>query len=418
MTRMNWRVLKSMLSDAEKICLKAIESCLPDRAVKEALGQKKLTGNIYLVAVGKAAFQMARAACEMVSIKRGIVISKYGHIPGRIDKVETYEAGHPVLDGNSLKATAEVIEMCSHLKKEDTVLFLLSGGASALFEKPLVSLEELQDISDQMLKKGLNITEINTIRKKLSMVKGGRFARLCKPAKVCSIILSDVLSDRLDIIGSGPTADDSSDGKDALQIIEKYQLNIREETLDLIIGSENIKVDNCDNIIIGSVKILCRNAMKEAEKLAYKAILIDDGIDCEAKDAGDLLYQNVRKHLSDKEKIALIMGGETTVKVKGKGLGGRNQELVLSQAEHLSGLDNVLIMSLGSDGTDGPTDAAGAYVDGNTLTRLREKGISLAETLKNNDSYHALEKIDALIKTGPTGTNVNDITIALISFPS
>ena len=404
-----------MLSDAKKICLSAIESCLPDRAVKEALRQKKLEGDIYLVAVGKASFRMASAACEMLAIRKGIVISKYNHIPGKIDKVETYEAGHPVLDENSLKATGAVIEMCSDLKETDTVLFLLSGGASALFEKPLVSLEELQDISGQMLKKGLSIVEINTIRKKLSMVKGGRFARLCEPAKVCSIILSDVLSDSLDVIGSGPTADDTTDGKDALKIIEKYHLDIRKETLDLIAGSRNVKVGNCENTIIGSVKILVRNAMKEAEKLGYKAVLIDDGINCEAKDAGDLLYENILKHLHDKEDIALIMGGETTVKVKGKGLGGRNQELVLSQAKHLSGLDNVLIMSLGSDGTDGPTDAAGGYVDGNTLKMLQDANIDIDEVLEDNDSYHALKAIGALIKTGPTGTNVNDITIALIS---
>ncbi len=404
-----------MLSDAKRICLSAIESCLPDKAVKEALRQKKLTGDIYLVAVGKASFRMAIAACEMLAIKKGIVISKYNHIPGKIDKVETYEAGHPVLDENSLKATGAVIEMCSNLKETDTVLFLLSGGASALFEKPLVSLEELQDISDQMLKKGLSITEINTIRKKLSTVKGGRFARLCEPAKVCSIILSDVLSDSLDVIGSGPTADDTTDGKDALKIIGKYHLDIRKETLDLIADSRNVRVGNCENTIIGSVKILVRNAMKEAEKLGYKAVLVDDGIDCEAKEAGDLLYENILKHLHDKEDIALIMGGETTVKVKGKGLGGRNQELVLSQAKHISGLDNVLIMSLGSDGTDGPTDAAGGYVDGNTLKMLQNANIDIDEVLEDNDSYHALKAIGALIKTGPTGTNVNDITIALIS---
>ncbi|MBO4918801.1 MAG: DUF4147 domain-containing protein, partial [Erysipelotrichaceae bacterium] len=227
-------------------------------------------------------------------------------------------------------------------------------------------------------------------------------------------ILCDVLSDSLDVIGSGPTADDTTDGKDALRNINRYGLNIRKETLDLIAKSENIKVDNCENTIIGSVKILCRNAMKEAERLGYKAVLINDQIDCDARDAGDLLYRHILSHLSDRENVALIMGGETTVKVKGKGLGGRNQELVLSQAEHLSGMDNVLIMSLGSDGTDGPTDAAGGYVDGNTLIKLQEIGINVKEILENNDSYHALEAIDSLIRTGPTGTNVNDITIALI----
>lgn len=403
-----------MLNDAKTICLNAIASCLPDESVKKALRDLDLKGNIYLVAVGKAAFSMAKAATESVDIVKGIVISKYGHIKGEIDKVECYEAGHPILDQSTINATAKVIEMCKDLKEDDKVLFLLSGGASSLFEKPLVELDELQNINDQMLKKGCSIFEINTIRKKLSMVKGGRFADLCKPAKVYSIILSDVLSDRLDTIGSGPTAKDETDGKEAIRLLDQYQINVNEETRKIIEESKPALTDNSTNIIIGSVKILCQNAMKEAEKLGYKAILLNDQLDCEARQAGDYLYHEIMKHYDDKENIALVMGGETVVHVKGTGKGGRNQELVFSQIEHIKGMNNVLIMSLGSDGTDGPTDAAGGYVDGSSYEKLQKQNLSFEAILDNNDSYYGLKTIDSLIITGPTGTNVNDVCVALI----
>ncbi|MBQ9425852.1 MAG: glycerate kinase [Erysipelotrichaceae bacterium] len=405
---------KSLLNDAKTICLSAIASCLPEEGVKKALTDLNIGKEVYLVSVGKAAFSMAKAASEVLKIKEGILISKYGHIPYDLEHIESCEAGHPVPDENSIAATEKAIRMCSSLKEDDIVVFLLSGGASALFESPLIDLQELQEINEEMLKKGLSIFEINTIRKKLSKVKGGRFADLCKPAKVYSIILSDVLSDRLDTIGSGPTVKDESDPNEALKLIDRYGIHISEKCRKLIGESKSGEADNASNIVIGSVRILCQSAVKEAEKLGYRAILIDDHIDIEARKAGDLLYEEILKCQGSDEDIALIMGGETIVHVKGKGKGGRNQELVFSQIGNLKGMDNALIMSLGSDGTDGPTDAAGGYVDGSSYEKLKDQSLDWIEILDDNNCYYGLKMIDSLIITGPTGTNVNDITIALI----
>lgn len=405
---------RSMLNDARAICLNAIASCLPEEGVKKALKDLNIQKEVCLVSVGKAAFSMAKAASEVLKIKDGVLISKYGHIPYELDGIRSFEAGHPVLDENSIRATEEAIRLCSDLGEDDIVVFLLSGGASALFESPIVDLHELQDLNEQMLRKGLSIFEINTIRKKLSKVKGGRFADLCAPAKVYSIILSDVLSDRLDTIGSGPTVKDESDPDEALSLIDEYGIVISDETRKKIKEVKSAQAFNAENIVIGSVRILCKKAMEEAKKLGYDPILIDDHIDIEARDAGDLLYQEILRCKGNDENIALIMGGETIVHVKGRGKGGRNQELVFSQIENLRGMDDVLVMSVGSDGTDGPTDAAGGYIDGSSYEKLIRQGLDPSEILNDNNCYYGLQMIDSLIITGPTGTNVNDITIALI----
>ena len=406
-----------LLCDARDICLHAISSCLPEKGVKDTLKDLDLQGDIYLVAVGKASFNMAKAAIETVKIKRGIVISKYGHIKGSLAETECFEASHPIIDEAGVRASEKVIEMCRHLKETDIVLFLLSGGASALFEKPLIDLEKLQDINRQMLNKGLSINEINTIRKKLSSLKGGRFADICRPAKVYSIILSDVLGDDLGTIGSGPTVKDKTTVSDALRIIEKYQLELDEDTLEKLKSSKDAIADNVTNIVTGSVRLLCEYGAKKARSLGYEAVIVTDSIDIEASKAGDLLYEELSKY-EDRNRIALIMGGETIVNVKGKGLGGRNQEMVLSQVEHFKDKEGHLFMSLGSDGTDGPTDAAGAYVDKDSYSKLKDLNIDYRKVLEENDSYHALKKINALITTGPTGTNVNDISIILKNLES
>ena len=307
-----------LLNDATEICLYAINSCLPEKGVKETLEKLDLQGDIYLVSVGKASFNMAKAALESLDVKDGIVISKYGHIKGELPETRCFEAGHPIIDEAGIRATEEAIKMCCDLKKTDTVLFLLSGGASALFEKPLISLEKLQDLNRQMLNKGLNINEINTIRKKLSQVKGGRFADICRPAKVYSIILSDVLGDDLGTIGSGPTVKDSTTVSDALSIIEKYHLQLDEDTLEKLKDSQDSVADNVTNIVTGSVKLLCEYAGKKAQELGYKTFIVGDSIAIEAKKAGDLLYEELLKY-QDMKKVALIMGGETIVNVKGKG---------------------------------------------------------------------------------------------------
>ena len=333
-----------------------------------------------------------------------------GEIPG----VTCCEAGHPVPDENSFKGTQKAIDLVSSLTADDTVLFLLSGGGSALFEKPLVSGDELQDITKQLLASGADITEMNTIRKRLSAVKGGRFAQICAPAKVYSIVLSDILGDPLDMIASGPAYPDSSTCDMALEIARKYNLRLSGKALELL-GQETPKaLDNVTTVITGSVRELAAAAAKEAKALGYEPVILTDQLSCEARDAGIFLAGILRTHAREGRKLAFIAGGETVVHLTGKGLGGRNQELALAAAPLVKDLPNAAVFSFGSDGTDGPTDADGGYVDADTYKELLAAEIHVADVLKENDAYHALEKTGGLIITGPTGTNVNDAAVALL----
>ena len=404
-----------MLNDAKIICFNAINSCLPYDNVKKQLKQLSLSEDVYLVAVGKAAFAMAKAAIDSIDIKKGILITKYNHVKSKLDKVDCYEAGHPVLDQNGINASRKIIDMCKNLKQSDTVLFLLSGGASALFEDPLIDLEKLQDINRQMLNKGLDIEKINIIRKRFSRVKAGRFADICFPAKVYSIILSDVLDDKLDTIGSGPTVKDDSDTKQVLEIIDNYNLDIDKETREILLKDIDVNVSNTENIIIGSLKMMCNQALLEAEKIGYDAEIISDHFDLEYSEASSYISSLIDKYKDTKEKKALILGGEIVLNVKGNGLGGRCTQLAFSQIKHMSDMNNVLLMCVASDGTDGPTDAAGAYVNGQTYGKLVHNNIDFEKILSDNDTYHGFEKIDQLIISGPTGTNVNDLTLILIN---
>ena len=403
-------------NDAEIIVLRAIEAVKPDAAVCRALENINLTGNVYLVSVGKAAWQMAAAAVQHLKapIYKGIVVTKYDHVMGEIPGVICYEAGHPVPDENSFLGTQAVLDMTENLTEEDTVLFLLSGGGSALFEKPLVDGAVLQDITKKLLARGADITEINTIRKRLSMVKGGRFAAHCAPARVEAIILSDILGDPVDMIASGPAAADSTTREDAKQITAKYSVDDREEVRVLLDRETPKAVPNVHTQIIGSVRELCRAAEKAARELGYECVFLSDHLDGEASDTGRWMADQLRKYAGCGKKVALLAGGETVVHLKGNGLGGRNQELVLAAAEVLDEIPNAALISVGSDGTDGPTDAAGGYVDTDTVRELNAKGMDIREYLDNNDAYHALQAVENLILTGPTGTNVNDVTIGLI----
>ena len=407
----------SLREDADQIIREAIKKVLPDEAVAVALrGRTFGKGRLILVAAGKAAWQMAKAASDLLGdrIHSGVVITKYDHVKGPLPGMECYEGGHPVPDENSCRATRAALNLVSDLNSDDTVLFLLSGGGSALFEIPLVSHEELQDITRQLLASGAGIVEINTIRKRLSAVKGGRFALACAPARVFSIVLSDVLGDPLDMIASGPACPDSSTCRDALDIAEKYQLQLSSRAQKLLLQETPKKLDNVETLITGSVRNLCAAAGSACERLGYHTIILTDRLDCTARDAGQFLSAIAGSHQDSTKSLAFIAGGETVVHLTGSGLGGRNQELALAAAEGLSGLSDTAVFSVGSDGTDGPTDAAGGYVDGATAGRLREKGIRIFDVLSDNDAYHALKETDGLIITGPTGTNVNDVSVLLI----
>lgn len=403
--------------DADRIIEGAIQSVLPDQAVAEALADKKFAaGSLYVVAAGKAAWQMAKTASEMLGEKvtDGIVVTKYGHVMGEIPHVRCFEAGHPIPDENSFAAAQKILDMVSDLKKEDTVVFLLSGGGSALFEKPLISGEELKEITRQLLACGADIVEMNTIRKRLSAVKGGKFAKLCEPAQVYSIVLSDILGDPLEMIASGPAYPDSTGCADALAVVQRYGLDLSETAMALLQQETPKVLKNTETVVTGSVRNLCRAAKKECEKLGYETIILTDQLTCEAKEAGAFLAAIARTHQMSRKSLAFIAGGETVVHLTGDGKGGRNQELVLAAADGIAGLKNTAVFSIGSDGTDGPTDAAGGYCDEKTKESLATKKIEIYRILQKNDAYHALQQVNGLVMTGATGTNVNDVSVLLI----
>ena len=407
---------QNMREDCDRIVNAAIQKVKPDEAVRRALEGKDYPGRVILVSVGKAGWQMAKAAADVLGnrIDDGIVITKYGHVLAPIPGITCVEAGHPVPDENSFAGTQKAIDLVDDLNPEDTVLFLLSGGGSALFEKPLISGEELQDITSQMLACGANIVEMNTIRKRLSGVKGGRFAQLAAPAHVDAVILSDIVGDPLDMIASGPACPDSASRADALAIIKKYGLKLSPEAMRLMDVETPKSLDNVTTQITGSVRELCKAAEDVCRDLGYEPVLLTDYLVGVAREAGSFMGSILRTHYGSGKNLAFIAGGETVVNITGKGLGGRNQELAFAAADLIDGLEGTAVFSVGSDGTDGPTDAAGGYVDGSTAAELRKLGLKVYDVLQDNDSYHALQKTGGLIMTGPTGTNVNDVAVALL----
>ncbi len=409
-------MIQTLYDDAQAVIKVALSQVKPDAAVQRALQSFQPGERTVLVSVGKAAWQMAAAAekCLPGPLAGGIVITKYGHVKHPLPGIECYEAAHPVPDEQGFAATEKALRMVEQLNPQDTVLFLLSGGGSALFEAPLIPGGELQEITSQLLACGADIVEINTIRKRLSRVKGGRFARACAPARVFNIVLSDVLGDPLDMIASGPAAPDTSTCAQAVAIAKKYQLKLSPEARALLEQETPKQLDNVTTCITGSVRQLCTAAADACRTLGYEPLLLTDQLCCEAREAGSFLGAVARTHAAQGKKTAFIAGGETVVHLTGTGLGGRNQELALAAAPLLAGLENCCVFSVGSDGTDGPTDAAGGYVDGTTDQELRDRGWDVFRTLSQNDAYHALKAVDGLIVTGPTGTNVNDVAVALV----
>ena len=406
---------ENLRRDAETVVRHAIAAVLPDRAVERALAGMAFPGRVYVVAAGKAAWQMSRAAVDCLKMPvTGVCVTKYGHVMGPIAGIECIEAGHPVPDENSFRGTQRVLELTRDLTETDTVLFLLSGGGSALFEKPLISGEELQDITNQLLASGADIVKINTIRKRLSAVKGGKFAQWCAPARIEAVVLSDILGDPLDMIASGPAAADSSTCAEALAITKEYGLNLSEQAMECLRTETPKSLTNVRTQVIGSVRQLCAAAGEKCRELGYETVFLTDQLSCEAREAGAFLAAIARSHAGTGKKLAFLAGGETVVHLTGKGLGGRNQEIALGAVRGLEGL-NACVISVGSDGTDGPTDAAGGYADGDTLAELAQKGLDPAAVLRENDAYHALKAVGNLIITGPTGTNVNDVAVVLVN---
>ena len=403
--------------DAQYIYENAIKDNLPDSAVIKALETlPKYNGKLILVSIGKAAYQMAKTASECLGsqVDNGIVITKYGHRGADLPNIEICEASHPVLDESTLIVTKKALKITENLTKDDLVLFLVSGGGSALFEDISCPLSKMQALTSDLLKCGASIEEINTVRKHISNVKGGKFAQHCAPATVYGVVLSDVIGNRLDMIASGPACSDLTTVKEATDILEKYGISVDNDVLDLIERETPKNIENATHFISGSVSELCLSAKKYAEVLGYKAEIIKDNEQGEARALGVMLGNLAKAHQNTDIPLAFIIGGETVVNVKGNGKGGRNQEVALSAAIQIKDIDNACVFSVGSDGTDGPTDAAGGITDGYTYELITMHGVSPEAMLDNNNAYNALMLANGLIMTGPTGTNVNDVAVVLI----
>jgi len=421
--------------------LKAIDPC---GLIKERIDQirsvyrERNYGRLYLISFGKAAYPMTKVVSDFADdlLTKGIMVTKYGHVleAGVSHKIDVFEAAHPVPDLQGVLATERVIGLLEKADSGTLVVCLISGGGSALLVAPHrdISLAEKQQITQLLLRAGANIQELNTVRKHLSRIKGGRLAEIAYPARVISLILSDVVGDPLDVIASGPTSPDQTTFQDALKVIKLHDLGDKipeKARLILIRGAageipETPKEGNpvfvrVQNIIVGSNKKAIETAKREAQSQGYKTTIISAELQGEARDAATWLARKaieVRRGLAGRSqgKICLISGGETTVTVRGSGMGGRNTELALAFAQEIKGMKGITLLSAGTDGTDGPTDAAGAIVDGGTIERAEVAGINPGDYLKNNDSYHFFKAAGGLFITGPTGTNVMDLQIILL----
>lgn len=390
--------------------------------------------SLYVIGFGKAACHMAKAVEDCMSgmISAGTAITKYGHCGPELKKVRVFEAGHPVPDENGLKGADEAVRLLRSAGENTLVVCLISGGGSALLVSPYegITLDEKQGVTRLLLNAGADINELNTVRKHISKVKGGRLAEIAHPARIISLILSDVIGDRLDVIASGPTSPDSSSYQEAIRVMDKYSLrekapqnviNILERGAAGLIPetpkSGSAVFGRVENIIIGSNKKALEASKNKAAELGLHAEIISSEVSGEAKEAGKWLAakaMELKKSGKQERPACLISGGETTVTVTGSGLGGRNTELALSFAMAIEGVDGVTLLSAGTDGTDGPTDAAGAVVSGQTAAKAKAAGIDPEEYLTNNDSYSFFKKTGGLLITGPTGTNVMDLQVMLI----
>lgn len=391
--------------------------------------------HVYVVGAGKASPAMAAAMSGILGgrITAGWVNTKYGHIQtgsGTAAAIRLHEAGHPLPDQNSVSGTQEIMRLAAQAGERDLVICLISGGGSALMAAPAagLTLEDKQAVTRLMLACGATINELNCVRKHLSAVKGGQLARLAQPAQVVTLILSDVVGNPLDVIASGPTVADSSTFAEACAILTRFGLweklpePVRRRLEDGVAGNipETPKEGDAAlaqvlNVVVGSNDLAAAAAVARAEELGLHALLLSTYIEGEAREVGKVAAGVLREMAGSGHPVArpglLVLGGETTVSLHGKGKGGRNQELALAAAPKLAGLANVLLVACGTDGTDGPTAAAGALADGQTMARARAAGLDAYAYLADNDSYHFFERLGDLLITGPTGTNVNDLTL-------
>ncbi|MBI5824169.1 MAG: DUF4147 domain-containing protein [Chloroflexi bacterium] len=405
---------------AAQILAHAFIAAEPGAAVKKYLREHPLpfAKNYFAFGLGKASCAMTQALADEIPLADSLIITKHASSL-TFGPVTVIEGNHPLPGRASLQAGNAAIKFLSQLTKDDLLVCLISGGGSALMTAPRVPLEDLQSLTSALLKCGARIDEINTLRRHLDSLKGGGVAALANGARVCALLLSDVVGDSLEAIASGPTVPDSTSLADAIAIIEKYGLNEKIPASIIPALTETSKpgsplFEKVQNNIIASNSIALKAAQTQAELLGFQTKIIDTGLQGEARLRGEEIALQLKESLQTmKRPFCLLAGGETTVTIKGNGKGGRNQEVALAAVDALAGLDDVLFISIATDGEDGPTDAAGAFVTGETAQRAESLGMFAAGFLLRNDAYSYFEKIDQLIKVGPSGTNVNDLVICL-----
>src|SRR5687767_9713321 len=440
--------LENLRADARSIFAAGLESADPFAAIARHLelrndclrvGDRTYDlspmQNIFVAGCGKAAAPMALAMHALLGerLVGGVIVVKRGHqLP--IEKIKVIEAGHPIPDAAGLDGARRVMELARRCGKKDLLFFLVSGGGSALLPYPAagLSLEDKRRATEVLLKSGAKIQEVNAVRKHISQIKGGRLARLAAPATLVTLVLSDVINDSLEAIASGPTVPDSSTYGDCLQIIKHYDVErqipaavvavLRRGASGQIAETPKLTDDifrGTQNVVVGGNGLALTAAQHRAETLGYQTRVLSNRLEGEsrivAKAHSDLVKEILRTKTALSLPACLLSGGETTVTVRGDGLGGRNQEFSLAAAIEIDGINGVAILSGGTDGTDGPTDAAGGIVDGSTIDRGRAKDLDAAVFLTQNDSYHFLQATDDLLVTGPTLTNVMDLQITLIA---
>lgn len=427
-----------------RILSAAVESVEPGAAVRRHLKRvgDRLTladqtydltsfRRVRVVGAGKAGAPMA-AAIESILADRledGLVIVKEGYREPGCRKIQLLEAGHPLPDERGVLAARQLNQMLQDSQSDDLVICLLSGGGSALLVSPAtgVALEAMQDLTGALLRSGANIQEINTLRKHLETLKGGNLARRIAPARLITLVLSDVIGDPLDMIASGPTVPDPTSFQQAWEILERCDLIDQapqailthlqkglEGQIEETPKSDNLLFERTQILVIGSNRLAAQAALEQARLEGFNTLLLTTSMQGEARQVGRVLASVGREMAESGRPVprpgCVIAGGETTVTVTGDGLGGRNQELALGAVADLAGIQKVMLISLATDGGDGPTDAAGAVVTGATLERAQALGLNATVYLKNNDAYHLFDPLDDLLKTGPTMTNVNDLT--------
>jgi glycerate 2-kinase len=427
--------LKEIRKEVLEILTAANDSVDSYSAVKSIIGNKKISinkkkfdvtnyNNIYLIGFGKASVGMAQAAYDFLPVKKGAVITNKQNKKSKRSCFTTYFGSHPIPNKKNINATDNLLEIVKNCSKNDLLIVLISGGGSSLFCKPRVNINDIQETTDLLLKSGANIKEINTIRKHLSIVKGGQLAKIAK-CTIISLIISDIIDDPIEFIASGPTYPDSTKFIDAQEILKKYKLWLKvplsikktiNEGIKGVIAETPKKNDlifrNVFNYIIANNDIACSKAEEKAEELGYKTMILTTNLDGYAKEKGRYLVEKALNFHTHAKKMIFICGGETTVKIKGNGKGGRNQEMVLSSVDKISE-KKIVFSSFATDGIDGSSNAAGAIADTYSLERAKEKKLDVSKFLKENNSYEFFKNLGDALITGPTGTNVMDIQLII-----